>query len=195
MKNGTCILMIISCFCLITRSGVYAEELRFPSTKEEIIEALGQAPEVKNGALPLSEEGVSLFSKGKTRGLASIKEEEEALNRAPKVGALILFDTNSANIKEESLPLLHEYGEALKDALPDAVLVVAGHTDSKGNDEYNMKLSKKRAEAIKQFFVQKFEIDSKRLLVKAYGESKPLEDNSTQEGREKNRRVEFIRIR
>ena len=110
------------------------------------------------------------------------------------IGALILFDYNSAAIKEESKPLLRMYGKVLQDELADTVLIVAGHTDSKGSDQYNLGLSRRRAEAVRQFFVSEYQIAENRLLIKPYGEKKPIESNATDEGRAKNRRVEFIRI-
>lgn len=172
----------------------WAEELQFPTTQEEIIRALGQKPDEGAGALQSSGNDKSLFGKGNTRGLGSIAEDEQAIAQAPKVGALILFDYNSAKIKAESLPLLREYGKALENALKDAVLVVAGHTDSNGPDDYNLSLSERRAQSVRDFLLAEFTIGEQRLLVKPYGEVKPIADNATDDGRAKNRRVEFIRI-
>lgn len=179
------------------------EHLKFPETTEEIVEALGAMPEKPSapgtgkgsGALSSSGNDQSLFGGGgKTRGLGAIVEDEQALADAPKAMALILFDYDSADIKAESRPLLELYGNVLQGELKDTVLVIAGHTDSQGSDEYNLRLSQKRAEAIKDFLVTKFKIAESRLLVKSYGENKPIADNATDEGRAKNRRVEFIRI-
>ncbi|MCP4402752.1 MAG: OmpA family protein [bacterium] len=191
-------------FCLIAFSvlSVYAEEdLQFPETAEEITKALNvELPEkIKGrGSLKSQKSGTDLFGKkksdGNTRGLGAIVDDESALDEAPKIGALILFDYNSAVIQAQSLPLLREYGKALQTDLKDMVLVVAGHTDSKGSDEYNLSLSERRAESVKQFLVSEFQVEEERLLVKPYGERKPIKDNETTEGRAKNRRVEFIRI-
>lgn len=180
-------------------SGKTKEQLKFPQTKEEILDALGKMPAefpVKGlGALQSSGNDQSLFGGGgRTRGLGAIVEDEQALAEAPKAMALILFDYDSAAIKAESLPLLQLYGNVLQEELKDTVLVIAGHTDNIGSDEYNLTLSQKRAEAIKHFLVTEFEIAERRLFVKFYGKSKPVADNETDEGRAQNRRVEFIRI-
>jgi outer membrane protein OmpA-like peptidoglycan-associated protein len=195
---GIHVLVLSIVFC---GSGIAWSEddstLKFPTTEEEIVELLGvKPPEFKGrGGLPSQNNDQSLFgSKTGARGLAGIAEDEGALAEAPKAGALVLFDYNSATIKEESKPLLRTYGKVLQGDLADAVLVIAGHTDSKGSDQYNLALSQRRAEAVKQFLMAEYQIADIRLITKPYGESKPIAPNETSEGRAKNRRVEFIRI-
>jgi OOP family OmpA-OmpF porin len=68
-------------------------------------------------------------------------------------------------------------------------MVIEGHTDSIGPAEYNMRLSERRAESVKDYLTDKLDIDASRLDTKGYGESRPVADNSTKEGRQKNRRV------
>ena len=196
------ILSVMLCLAFSGAWPLYAEdELQFPETAEEISKALNlELPEKLRGrgSLKSKNNGDDLFGEKKsganTRGLGAIVEDERTLTLAPRVAALILFDYNSAVIQAQSLPLLREYGKALETDLKETVLVVAGHTDSKGSDEYNLSLSERRAEAVKQFLVSEFQIEEERLLVKPYGERKPIDNNVTSEGRAKNRRVEFIRI-
>lgn len=205
MKRMTCYCSIFVVMFYVFVCGtnvVWSEELKFPTTKEEIINALPIPPSEAEtsiegrGALKSTKgiSGQSLFSTGATRGLAGIVEDDKALAEAPKVGALVLFDYNSAKIKDESLPLLRLYGEVLHDELADAVMVIAGHTDSIGSDKYNMELSQRRAESVKKFLLAGYKIADSRLIIKPYGEHKPIVTNTTDEGRAKNRRVEFIRI-
>ncbi|MGQ9818295.1 MAG: OmpA family protein [bacterium] len=66
------------------------------------------------------------------------------------------------------------------------------HTDNIGSEEYNKKLSQKRAEAVQQYLIDKHMIEPVRLIPIGYGESCPVADNSTEQGRQKNRRVEFF---
>jgi outer membrane protein OmpA-like peptidoglycan-associated protein len=176
------------------------KQLKFPATEEEIIEGLGEDPpdSILKGRGGLRSKGNdgSLFgdqNKG-SRGLAGIVDDDKALAEAPKVGALILFDFDSSTIKEESKPLLSMYGTVLQGDLADIVLIIAGHTDSKGSNPYNVALSRRRAEAVKKFLVAEYQIAESRLFIKPYGEDKPIASNETKEGRAKNRRVEFIRI-
>ena len=69
-------------------------------------------------------------------------------------------------------------------------LLIAGHTDNVGKETSNMVLSKKRSEAVKTYLTEKG-VDPSRMIVEYYGEMKPIADNETEEGRQKNRRVEM----
>ena len=73
---------------------------------------------------------------------------------------------------------------------PNLQIEIAGHTDSQGNDDYNMELSLKRARAVYSYLISK-NIDPLRLTYKGYGETKPVDTNDTPEGRANNRRTEF----
>lgn len=100
----------------------------------------------------------------------------------------INFDFDSAEIKPEFLPKIKEVVEFLK-ANPAYKAEIQGHTDSIGSAAYNKKLSEKRAKAVYEVMV-KMGIDPSRLTYVGYGEERPIADNSTSEGRAKNRRVE-----
>jgi outer membrane protein OmpA-like peptidoglycan-associated protein len=103
----------------------------------------------------------------------------------------IYFDFDKATIKPESRPALEEAAQILKDN-PTIKVEIQGHTDSKGSDAYNLKLSTKRAQAVVNYLVQNLGIDVSRLTARGYGESHPVADNETEEGRSLNRRVEFV---
>lgn len=105
----------------------------------------------------------------------------------------IYFATNSDRIRPESTPTLKEIGEMLK-AHPGLRLSIEGHTDAAGEDAYNQQLSERRAEAVKAYLVQTYGIDTNRLETAGHGESKPVGDNATAEGRQQNRRVELVKL-
>ncbi len=67
---------------------------------------------------------------------------------------------------------------------------IGGHTDSQGSDTYNLRLSESRANAVRNYLIQRG-VEATRLIAKGYGESMPIAPNTTREGRAKNRRVEF----
>jgi OmpA-OmpF porin, OOP family len=102
----------------------------------------------------------------------------------------VYFDFNKATIKPVSFALLDDVAQAMKDN-PKIKVEVQGHTDSVGNDDYNLKLSQSRAESVKAYLVKKG-VDEGRMVPKGYGENVPIADNRTKEGRDQNRRVEFV---
>jgi OOP family OmpA-OmpF porin len=101
----------------------------------------------------------------------------------------ITFRRNSADIKASSFPLLKEAVKTFKE-YPDLRVEISGHTSNEGRREFNVKLSKKRAEAVKAFLTSAG-VDESRVVTVGYGPDKPIEDNSTKAGQEKNRRIEF----
>ena len=103
----------------------------------------------------------------------------------------VQFDNDKATLRPEAFAILDKVAIGLKD-WGDVNIEVAGHTDSKSDDEYNLKLSQRRAEAVRDYLISKG-ISADRLTAKGYGESKPIADNETEEGRFKNRRVELAR--
>src|ERR1043165_4477909 len=102
----------------------------------------------------------------------------------------VYFEFNKATIKPVSFPLLNEAAQAMKDN-PTLKVEVQGHTDSVGNDAFNLKLSQKRAESVKAYLVKQG-VAADRMVPKGYGENVPIADNRTADGRSQNRRVEFI---
>ena len=105
----------------------------------------------------------------------------------------IQFDFNSDKIKPSSHEILNTFGEALKQH-QDLRIRIVGHTDNIGKDDYNKELSAKRAEAVKAYLNANFGISSDRLQTEGKGASSPSVPNTTEEGRAKNRRVEFIKL-
>ncbi len=102
----------------------------------------------------------------------------------------VYFDTNKAKIKRVSFRLLDDVARALKDN-PKIEVEIQGHTDSQGNDAFNMKLSQRRAESVRTYLIKKG-IASNRMIPKGYGENVPIADNRLSSGRAQNRRVEFV---
>ncbi|HEY6033649.1 MAG TPA: OmpA family protein [Kofleriaceae bacterium] len=102
----------------------------------------------------------------------------------------VYFDFNKATIKSVSFELLNEVAQALADN-PKIKVEVQGHTDSVGNDAFNLKLSQSRAESVRTYLIKRG-ISSDRMVPKGYGENVPIADNRTEAGRSQNRRVEFV---
>lgn len=101
------------------------------------------------------------------------------------------FDTGKSDIKPKYHEQLAKVGEFMKQ-YPTTTTVIEGHTDNVGSYEYNMKLSKERADNVVDYLVKNFGIDKSRLEAKGYGYTRRIAYNSTPEGRQKNRRINAI---
>ena len=103
----------------------------------------------------------------------------------------VYFDTNKYNINAASQATLDKLTGVLRE-YPDTNVLVVGHTDSTGSDEYNMTLSKQRAQSVTSYFTNTKGLSSSRFTTNWYGEQSPVADNSTAEGRAQNRRVNVV---
>jgi outer membrane protein OmpA-like peptidoglycan-associated protein len=188
-------VIILSALVMLIAELVSAEELTFPKTEQEIIEALSikDGRTVFEGVEYISEKGkiykIIAGKRYRLRGLRIIGDSDIV----PKAGALINFDFDSAQIQTDSYPLLDEFGKALKSGLADGSFIISGHTDSVGTTEYNNELSVRRANAVTDYLVVHHGIDPGRLSIEGYGETRPIASNDSEKGRSLNRRVEFIR--
>ncbi len=132
-----------------------------------------------------------------TKGFQEIKGKE--LKLVPiEVGRTvrlnnIFFDTGKSELRPESGPELDRLVTTLNES-PKIVIEVRGHTDNTGSNEINAKLSQDRADAVREYFISKG-IEPDRVGSKGFGESKPVSTNDTDEGRQQNRRVEFLIVK
>jgi outer membrane protein OmpA-like peptidoglycan-associated protein len=105
----------------------------------------------------------------------------------------ILFDSGSANIQPQSYGIIRQISQVLQQE-SDMKLKIVGHTDADGADSANLALSKKRAASVKNALITIYNISGDRLQTDGKGESVPVGDNKTTDGKAQNRRVEFIKI-
>ena len=105
----------------------------------------------------------------------------------------ILFETGKSAVRPESAPTLKEIAAALA-KLPAVRVRIEGHTDNVGSADDNMRLSQARAAAVKDALVKEHGIDASRLETAGLGDTKPVADNKTPEGRSSNRRVEVVKL-
>ncbi len=124
-------------------------------------------------------------------GGKSMREQLDEAGRIVTHG--ILFDSGSDRIKAESIKTLADIGGMLTGD-PALRLSIEGHTDADGADADNLKLSQARANSVRAYLVENFKVDGGRLEAKGLGESKPIDVNTSPEGKANNRRVELVKL-
>jgi OOP family OmpA-OmpF porin len=131
---------------------------------------------------------------GPIRIMAGGKDLYDALATDGRVAIHdILFDTDAATIRAESTAVLAEIGAMLA-SHADLKLMIEGHTDSTGDFDHNMDLSRRRAESVKQWLVDRHGVDAGRLRTLGLGPTQPKASNADDAGRQQNRRVELVRV-
>jgi outer membrane protein OmpA-like peptidoglycan-associated protein len=126
--------------------------------------------------------GVNPKTRGLQPGLATI-------------AVTVHFAFDSSEILPQAGVNLRSLGQALQSPQLAAYQIrIEGHTDSTGPAAYNMGLSHRRANRVKEYLVQHFDIDADRLLTDGRGEDEPITSNNTRDGRRRNRRAEFINM-
>jgi OOP family OmpA-OmpF porin len=118
-----------------------------------------------------------------------IKIEKDTVYRIKPMLFNVNFDFDKSNIRVESYPILMHAIDVLKEN-PDMRIVISGHTDSFGSDEYNVKLSQRRVNSVYNFLTERG-IEAGRISREAFGEKMPVKDNTSSINRAFNRRVEF----
>ncbi|MVM32362.1 OmpA family protein [Spirosoma sp. HMF4905] len=131
------------------------------------------------------------------RGFQEIKGQELKMGAITEGTVIplnnIFFDVGKAELRPESGPELDRLVTTLND-MPKMTIEVRGHTDNTGSNEINNKLSQDRADAVREYFISKG-IEPDRIASKGLGETKPIATNDTEEGRQRNRRVEFVIVK
>lgn len=181
-------------------------EIRYENLRTGKDEGIAHAT-IENGyklVLPKGESyGVRAVSEGfyavsqniDLKDLESFEEKQVSLYLIPIEKGLsirlnnIFFDFDKATLQSQSFSELNRLVSVLNDN-PKIKIAISGHTDSKGTEQYNLKLSDDRAKAVRQYLIEQG-VDQNRISAKGYGESKPISTNDTEEGRQLNRRVEF----
>jgi len=122
----------------------------------------------------------------------SANEMLEAINKEGSIALYINFETGKSVIKPESQTIVDQVAEMLKES-PGLKISVEGHTDNTGTAAGNQTLSENRAKTVMNALVAKG-IDKTRLSSKGWGQTKPIADNTTEDGKTKNRRVEIVKL-
>jgi outer membrane protein OmpA-like peptidoglycan-associated protein len=109
----------------------------------------------------------------------------------PRADIEVYFDFNSAAISPQAMSTLTIMGQALTDPqLAGQRFIIGGHTDGKGRADFNLNLSRRRAEAVRKFVIEHYKIEPSRLIARGYGKAQPK--NATMPLADENRRVQII---
>jgi outer membrane protein OmpA-like peptidoglycan-associated protein len=196
-------IAVLAAFLFVSGAAQLAPASAEDPSTGEIVDAL--QPKVKFRAFdPAQAEResrqsdlVKRLQREKTRQI-TVEERQEITevveeNDLPAIDIEVFFAFDSAEITPEALPILKKLGAALSDdKLKGSVFLVAGHTDAKGSDDYNLGLSDSRAKSVQRFLIEQFDIDPKQLVAIGFGEEqlKNKEDPRAAE----NRRVQVVNI-
>ncbi len=170
----------------------------------EIVALSGEAPnlEKKNEAIQIAKKSLGVWGVKDFITIKKIVPKKKVKIVKPKVitcqekfekllsNNKINFESAKAVIKKDSFVLLSNLATVIRDC-PGYKIEIAGYTDSDGKEDYNLMLSAKRADAVKSYLVEHENIDSDTLEARGYGEANPIADNSTEDGKSKNRRITF----
>lgn len=132
-------------------------------------------------------------AQSRSLSLGDREQMAEIAAKRPKIDVEINFDFNSADLTPHAEPQLNSLGKALTSPeLQGAVVMLGGHTDAKGADDYNQKLSERRAETVKRFLIDNYKISPDLLVTSGYG--KAGLKNSAEPFAPENRRVEIVNV-
>jgi outer membrane protein OmpA-like peptidoglycan-associated protein len=188
--------------CGIVLSATVPSLAQSPS-EEQILNALKPAPELKTRGLTTEQSRqdaddrrfIDKIRTIKTRSLSASERQKisEIAKSKPNIDLEVYFDYDSSAITRRAESDLMKLGRALTNPeLKGSVFLIGGHTDAKGNDDYNQKLSERRAAAVKRFLKQKFDIPDDTLVTVGYGEEQLK--NSSDPFASENRRVQIVNL-
>ena len=162
-----------------------------PGATAKVLALSGKVTELKGFAAGVSGKAEALTAALKDLG-AKVTEQEIRIELA----ADVLFDFDKADLRPEAIPSLQKVG-AVINGYPNVPVRIEGHTDAKGADDYNMKLSESRAASVRSWLVRDGGVEGGRITTYGRGETRPVAPNAKPDGsddpqgRQKNRRVEI----
>ena len=176
--------ILTTAMVLMTAPAAFADQMDKSSAAAAIQPSAGYADANRHGIATSSQ----IIKK------LTLNETDTTFFVSPNIDLSIHFKTGSAELSEQSEAQLIELGEALNDAeLLYGEYVIEGHTDSVGDAGLNKSLSQRRAAAVVRALEGDHGVDTSKIGVKGYGESKPVASNDTEAGRAENRRVTIVR--
>ena len=135
--------------------------------------------------------GVTASVQQVRQAMQDLGAKETDLEVHVELPADVLFDFDKADIRSDAAAALGKVATIIR-AYPSGSAALEGHTDAKGDDAYNQRLSERRAESVRRWLADQERIDAGKLSARGWGERRPVATNDTDQGRQKNRRVEVV---
>lgn len=196
-KLGATLATLLLAGALVTTANNTSFAQQRPSSTD-ILEALKPAPKTRGLTTTpkqIQDQQFLQTIRGKTRAL-TLDERTKVADIAKdkqKIDLEVYFDYNSAEIIQRAIPDLMELGKALSNPeLRGGTFLLGGHTDAKGGEEYNQKLSERRAAAVKRFLLDKFQLSEESLVTAGYGKEQLKKPDAPFAG--ENRRVQIVNL-
>ncbi|RAI41161.1 hypothetical protein CH341_22300 [Rhodoplanes roseus] len=196
-KLGATLATLLLAGALVTtaNTGSFAQQR---PTSADILEALKPAPRTRGLTTTpkqIQDQQFLQTIRGRTRAL-TLDERTKVADIAKdkqKIDLEVYFDYNSADIVQRAVPDLMELGKALSNPdLKGGTFLLGGHTDGKGGEEYNQKLSERRAAAVKKFLLEKFQLPEETLVTAGYGKEQLKKPDAPFAA--ENRRVQIVNL-
>jgi len=197
--NSIAIAALAGALTLLVSAAAFAGE---QPTEAQILEALKPplTRSMSEGPADIAraaeeQRAIEVLRQGQTRSLTSSQREQVAAvaKEKPKVDLEIYFDYKSGGISPKAIAGLNSLGNVLSNPdLRGSVFMIAGHTDAKGGDDYNLRLSERRAEAVRRYLIDKFKLPPEALTAVGYGKEH-LKDPQHPYAPE-NRRVQVVNM-
>ena len=143
------------------------------------------------GGMAGASQGIVATVQEVRQAMKDLGAQETALEVKVDLPADVLFDFDKAEVRPDAAQALARLATVIR-AYPGGQVRIEGHTDNKGNDAYNQRLSERRAASVKSWLTEREGISTGQLTTSGAGESRPVADNTTDAGRQRNRRVEVV---
>ncbi|KUJ96205.1 MAG: peptidoglycan-associated lipoprotein [Desulfonauticus sp.] len=184
------VLVVVGLFLGVLTVGCAKKKVVVPATTGDTsVSEQTQGSEIK-GLKELQEKRARELQELKEKELKEKQAKEASKEEALKIiGERIFFDFDSYELKPEARQVLQKKAEVLK-AHPDLMLIIEGHCDERGTEEYNLALGEKRARAAYEFLIL-LGVEANRMQIVSYGEEYPLDPGHNETAWAKNRRDEF----
>ena len=181
--------------CIVDKDGCPID-----SDKDGVIDCMDKCPDTpagcivdKNGCpIDSDKDGViDCRDKCPNTPAGAMVDKDGCMHEKITINLNVEFDYDKYDVKDKYRDEIKKVADFMKE-FPKTTAVIAGNTDSKGSNDYNQKLSERRANSVRQYIIKNFDIKASRLTAMGYGETKPVDTNDTDEGRQRNRRVDAV---